>query len=167
MSSMYEDWMRKAFTQDGRSVDAVWKDYMPKEQKIYEYMLGEKVNEIHGTVKELANRFQMTPEYIVAFVDGFNEVLDTPYDMTTITEDSQIDIVVDFGKLYKKMVEYKAEHLYELPQWHGIFTPEERKALFLEQKKSRTIVKGAKIGRNDPCPCGSGKKYKHCCGAGH
>jgi hypothetical protein len=22
----------------------------------------------------------------------------------------------------------------------------------------------AKIGRNDPCPCGSGKKYKHCCG---
>ncbi|MGH9545975.1 MAG: SEC-C metal-binding domain-containing protein [Terriglobales bacterium] len=23
----------------------------------------------------------------------------------------------------------------------------------------------AKIGRNDPCPCGSGKKYKKCCGA--
>ena len=22
-----------------------------------------------------------------------------------------------------------------------------------------------KVGRNDPCPCGSGKKYKHCCGA--
>jgi SEC-C motif-containing protein len=29
-----------------------------------------------------------------------------------------------------------------------------------------TIVRsGPKIGRNDPCPCGSGKKYKHCCGA--
>ena len=28
-----------------------------------------------------------------------------------------------------------------------------------------TVVrKGKKIGRNDPCPCGSGKKYKHCCG---
>ena len=27
-----------------------------------------------------------------------------------------------------------------------------------------TIVKGKKIGRNDPCPCGSGKKYKKCCG---
>jgi preprotein translocase subunit SecA len=25
-------------------------------------------------------------------------------------------------------------------------------------------VKGKKVGRNDPCPCGSGKKYKHCCG---
>ncbi|MDD4370303.1 MAG: preprotein translocase subunit SecA [Anaerostipes sp.] len=30
---------------------------------------------------------------------------------------------------------------------------------------SKTVVrKGAKIGRNDPCPCGSGKKYKNCCG---
>jgi uncharacterized protein YecA (UPF0149 family) len=25
--------------------------------------------------------------------------------------------------------------------------------------------RGAKVGRNDPCPCGSGKKYKKCCGA--
>jgi preprotein translocase subunit SecA len=28
----------------------------------------------------------------------------------------------------------------------------------------KTVVKGAKVGRNDPCPCGSGKKYKKCCG---
>ncbi len=28
----------------------------------------------------------------------------------------------------------------------------------------KPVKKGAKIGRNDPCPCGSGKKYKHCCG---
>ena len=33
-----------------------------------------------------------------------------------------------------------------------------------ENKPSGTIVKGKKIGRNDPCPCGSGKKYKNCCG---
>jgi len=30
--------------------------------------------------------------------------------------------------------------------------------------KQRMKVGGRKIGRNDPCPCGSGKKYKHCCG---
>ena len=33
-------------------------------------------------------------------------------------------------------------------------------------EKGRTVRKGAKIGPNDPCPCGSGKKYKKCCGAG-
>ena len=31
-------------------------------------------------------------------------------------------------------------------------------------KKQRPKVSGKKVGRNDPCPCGSGKKYKHCCG---
>ncbi|SHJ00908.1 protein translocase subunit secA [Dethiosulfatibacter aminovorans DSM 17477] len=30
--------------------------------------------------------------------------------------------------------------------------------------KPKTVVKGRKIGRNEPCPCGSGKKYKRCCG---
>jgi preprotein translocase subunit SecA len=33
-----------------------------------------------------------------------------------------------------------------------------------EQPKQKTVVKGRKIGRNEPCPCGSGKKYKKCCG---
>ena len=31
-------------------------------------------------------------------------------------------------------------------------------------EKPRTVVKDKKIGRNDPCICGSGKKYKKCCG---
>jgi preprotein translocase subunit SecA len=32
------------------------------------------------------------------------------------------------------------------------------------EPRKRLKVKGKKVGRNDPCPCGSGKKYKHCCG---
>ena len=33
------------------------------------------------------------------------------------------------------------------------------------EKLKRAPVKSVKIGRNEPCPCGSGKKYKRCCGA--
>ena len=33
------------------------------------------------------------------------------------------------------------------------------------QEKAKPVRTGPKVGRNDPCPCGSGKKYKHCCGA--
>ena len=36
-----------------------------------------------------------------------------------------------------------------------------------EQHHVETVVhEGPRIGRNDPCPCGSGKKYKKCCGVG-
>ena len=40
-------------------------------------------------------------------------------------------------------------------------TSHAQKNMSSEQK---TVIKGKKIGRNDPCPCGSGKKYKKCCG---
>ena len=33
-----------------------------------------------------------------------------------------------------------------------------------QEKVQQPAKKGDKIGRNDPCPCGSGKKYKNCCG---
>lgn len=35
----------------------------------------------------------------------------------------------------------------------------------LEKKKKTVVRTSAKVGRNDPCPCGSGKKYKNCCGS--
>jgi preprotein translocase subunit SecA len=31
-------------------------------------------------------------------------------------------------------------------------------------EKAKPVHTGPKVGRNDPCPCGSGKKYKQCCG---
>jgi len=35
-----------------------------------------------------------------------------------------------------------------------------------ERQPVQQVVRGAaKVGRNDPCPCGSAKKYKKCCGA--
>ena len=35
-----------------------------------------------------------------------------------------------------------------------------------EQSRKTTVKReGKKVGRNDPCPCGSGRKYKNCCGA--
>ena len=34
-----------------------------------------------------------------------------------------------------------------------------------DRQQVQQVVRGEKIGRNDPCPCGSGKKYKKCCGA--
>ena len=67
-------------------------------------------------------------------------------------------------QLYYNMVGAKAEWLYKLPQWDSILTEGKRKELYKAQKASTTIVKGPKVGRNDPCPCGSGKKYKKCCG---
>ena len=60
---------------------------------------------------------------------------------------TQVCLAFDKEKLYKNMVDAKADWLYELPQWETIFDEETRRRLYLEQKKSGTVVVGKKIGR--------------------
>ena len=141
-----------------------WTDYYMKEKAVYEQILSEPGTVYSGTVKELAEKFGMDTVYFGAFLDGINESIKVPNEVDKIEEDSEVTIDVDMEKLYYNMVAAKADWLYELPQWEAILTEERRKELYKQQKKSMTVVKGKKIGRNDPCPCGSGKKYKQCCG---
>ena len=101
---------------------------------------------------------------MTGFLDGIDESLAEPNNIEEMEEDTVVSLKFDKEKLYKNMVAAKADWLYELPQWEAIFPAEKRKELYLEQKKSGTVIKEKKIGRNDPCPCGSGKKYKKCCG---
>ena len=162
---LYEEWFKKAYTRDGKTNKMLWDDFVPREQKIYEYILSEKIEKLEGTVKELAEKFGMSPEYIAGFIDGINDTQTEKVTLEDLSEDTFISLKIDFEILYKKMVEYKADHLYNLPQWHDIFTEEQLKAFYKGQKSSKTYVRQEKIGRNDPCPCGSGKKYKKCCGA--
>ena len=101
---------------------------------------------------------------MVGFLDGIDESLKEPNPIEIMDEDTVVSLAFDKEKLYKNMVAAKADWLYELPQWKEIYSEEELKKLYKEQKESTTIRKEKKIGRNDPCPCGSGKKYKKCCG---
>ena len=101
---------------------------------------------------------------MVGFLDGINESLKEENPIEDLSEDTPVNLVFDKALLYKNMVAAKADWLYELPQWKEIFSEEEMKALYKEQRDSGTVRKPKKIGRNDPCPCGSGKKYKKCCG---
>ena len=128
------------------------------------YYLTDPDTEVKGTVKELAEKYGQSVMTMTGFLDGINDSLVEPNPIEEMEEDTEVNLIYDKEKLYKNMVDAKADWLYQLPQWDEIFTKERQKELYLEQKKSGTIVKGAKIGRNDPCPCGSGKKYKKCCG---
>ena len=105
-----------------------------------------------------------TPVIITTALDGINDSLVIPNPIEEMEEDTVVTLAYDKELLYKNMVDAKADWLYNLPMWDEIFTEEQKKTLYMEQKKSGTVIKGKKIGRNDPCPCGSGKKYKYCCG---
>ncbi len=164
---LLQDWREYAYGVDINSKvgKAIWDRYFKEEKVVYEQLLADPSNVVKGTVRELADKYNMDLTYMVGFLDGINESLKTPNPIEDMTEDTEVSLDIDLEKLYYNMVEAKAEWLYELPAWNSLLSVERRKELYLQQRKSGTIVKEKKIGRNDPCPCGSGKKYKYCCGA--
>lgn len=164
--TLLDKWRKIAYNEneDRNKLKAFWEAYFAQETEIYKQLLTNPDEEVAGTVKELAEKYNMELLSMVGFLDGINDSLKIANPIEEMTEDTVVSLAFDKEKLYKNMVDAQAEWLYELPEWDAIFTKEQQRALYLEQKKSGTIVKGEKIGRNDPCPCGSGKKYKKCCG---
>ena len=164
--SLLENWRVKAYgdgTND-QEKEALWKNYFQIEKGIYEKLLADVTTVDSGTVSALAEKFGTTVEIMTGFLDGINDSLKEANPIETMDEDTEVKLAIDPEKLYYNMVEAKATWLYGLPEWDSILTEERRKELYKQQKASGTIRKEKKIGRNDPCPCGSGKKYKHCCG---
>ena len=101
--SLLTEWREHAYSLDDRTPEGkeFWLDYFQREKAIYEKILENPVEIEGGTVKELAEKYDMSIELMIGFLDGIEDSLIVPN----------------------------------------------------------------KVGRNDPCPCGSGKKYKKCCGA--
>ena len=164
--SLLTQWRENAYNQDmnTQAGQLFWANYFNLEKGVYEQLLAEPETVITGTVKELADKYNLDLSIMVGFLDGINDSLKNPNPVEEMEEDTVVTLDLDLEKLYYNMCEAKADWLYELPAWDNLLTKERRKELFLTQRKSGTIVKEKKIGRNDPCTCGSGRKYKHCCG---
>ena len=166
MSTLLEQWRDTPYSKemDKASLQKFWGTYFQTEKEIYEKLLENPDEEVKGTVKELAEKYGINVFTMTGFLDGINDSLKVANPIETMDEDTEVSLAFDKELLYKNMVDAKADWLYELPQWDKIFTEEKKKVLYKEQKNARTIHVEKKVYPNDPCPCGSGKKYKKCCG---
>lgn len=164
--ALLKTWRDMAYSETANKGDLqrLWGDYFQKEKDIYAELLKNPDEEVTGTVKELADKYGIDIMTMTGFLDGINDSLKTPNPIEEMEEDTKVSLGFDKELLYKNMVAAGADWLYGLPEWEEIFDEDKRKELYKEQKSSTTIVKPDKIYPNDPCPCGSGKKYKRCCG---
>ena len=162
---LLQQWHSKAYseTADKGELQKLWTTYFQKEKEIYAELLKNPDEVVQGSVKALAERFGVDLMTMTGFLDGINDSLKEANPIEELEEDTQVNLGFDKELLYKNMVAAGADWLYELDAWKEIFDEETRKRIYREQKSSTTIIKGRKIYPNDPCPCGSGKKYKNCC----
>lgn len=164
--TLFEQWRDAAYGEGttAKQKAKLWKDYFDKEKEIYKQLLSDINNPVSGTIKDLAAKFDTDVQTMMGFLDGIDESIKKSNNLEKAKETTKVKLEIVPESLYKNMVKAKADWLYGLEEWNAIFTPERQTELLKEQRMSGTVVKEKKIGRNDPCPCGSGKKYKYCCG---
>ncbi|HHX04259.1 MAG TPA: SEC-C domain-containing protein [Tissierellia bacterium] len=136
--------------------------YLDEEKGAYEKLLGEYPEVFKGTVAELATHLELEEDLMGGFLDGINDSLKEKLPVEELEADSAITLDIDLSSLYYNMLSAKAKWLYELPVWEDLLSKEQRLSIRSTFREDTTL-RSKKIGRNDPCPCGSGKKYKHCC----
>lgn len=163
--SLYKQWLDLMEGQTDETFEAFWKEYSETETRVYAHILESKEPRLTGKFSELAAKFEADPVIFMGFLDGIQTSLNNPFELDAVTEDTDIDLAIDFEKLYFNMLKADADYLYTLKAWEGIFSEDKIMQIIKDFKRSKIVHKEKEPGRNDPCPCGSGKKYKKCCGA--
>lgn len=160
--SLYSEWQELIGDQSQDTVDEFWKEYSDAETRIYSGFLDDPSAGFKGNFKELADKYETRPVIFMGFLDGAQQSITNPFELENIDESSDIELKFDLEKLLFNMMKAGADYLYGLPQWNNVLGEDKVMEIARKYKKSKTIVKKKRPGRNEPCWCGSGKKYKFC-----
>ena len=139
--ALLQQWRDIAYDQetDRGKLKKFWADYFDQEKAIYRQLLKDPDVVVTGTVKELAEKYDVDLMTMTGFLDGINDSLTEPNPIDEMEEDTPVSLGFDKERLYKNMVAADASWLYELEEWEPIFDEETRKALYKEQKSSTTV----------------------------
>lgn len=158
---IYKEWSDLI---DNQTDTTYIREYYIRETAAYQYILENKTTLLEGTMEELSKELNLNLLETAGFISGINTSLNQKIDLDGLEADTKVKMEIDFEKLLWNMYDAKAPWLYDLEEWDDIFDADKKN----EIKKNHLEAVTAKReipGRNDPCPCGSGKKYKKCCGA--
>ena len=111
--TLLEQWRDVAYNEkaDRGQLQKFWGSYFQIEKEIYEQLLSNPDEEVRGTLKELAEKYNQSVMTMVGFLDGINESLVEPNPIETMDEDTEVNLVYDKALLYKNMVGAKADWL--------------------------------------------------------
>lgn len=165
----YEAWIDGSENAENQAqYTAYVQKYYDMEKQAYDIILSaypDTESYTSGVASELSKKLGYKSdemEFFVGFLDGINPSISKQNDVEALTDETNVELDINYEKLYWNMREAKADWLYNLPSWTNVLSKEKLDQITREFRKSKE-AHSDKIGRNDPCPCGSGKKYKQCC----
>ena len=105
--ALLQEWQKISYNQeeDRAFLQKFWQNYFLIEKGIYEQLLDNPDEEVAGTVKELADKYEIDVLVMTGFLDGINDSLITPNPIETMEEDTVVSLAFDKEKLYENMVD--------------------------------------------------------------
>ncbi|MBR6657876.1 MAG: preprotein translocase subunit SecA [Oscillospiraceae bacterium] len=103
-------------------------------------------------------------------IDAMSDLKQGIYLRSYAQHDPVVEYRIEGFDMFDQMIEAIREDTVKMLMTVRVRTAPQRELVAVpveasgDGSVSATVVKKKKVGRNDPCPCGSGKKYKHCCG---
>lgn len=170
--SYYKTWMDRSENAVNQQIYVQYiNNYYAMEKKAYELILSQypdNADLLNGKAFEMAKKLGFdkdTMDVFLGFLDGIKSSLknEDALDLEAVEDETEISLDIDYEKLYYNMRDAKAQWLFKLPAWKSILS-DSKMAEIAREYREANIAHANNIGRNDPCPCGSGKKYKKCCG---
>ena len=143
-----------------RVVDKKWMEHLDHMDMLREGINLRAYGQRQPLVEYKIEALQMFEEMEAAIQDQIASLM---YHVSIITPEQQQErIEQQKAEMQRKIEEQRREIKDNLANARASHGDEVSAA---EVRKKRPVTKdGQKVGRNDPCPCGSGKKYKNCCG---
>jgi SEC-C motif len=150
-------WVTKSLWEVLKEIEHLWEDETRCKQELWGYYaLGHRINnlKLHSSALSLNQAAKKSS------ADDGNEVIRlgaSPTDEESAMIRSIYGALFTYGRITRLIIEETGGDVEEFDTFYG-------NQLDLAYKLKASLRH--KIGRNDECPCGSGKKYKHCHGAG-
>ena len=100
--ALLEQWHAIAYNEnaDRGQLQNFWATYFNLEKGVYEQLLTNPDEVVEGTVKELADKYNLDIMAMTGFLDGINDSLITPNPIDTMEEDTHVSLAFDKEKLY-------------------------------------------------------------------
>ena len=101
--SLLKEWRDYAYGLDDRTPEGkeFWVSYFQAEKGVYEQLLANPLADpVHGTVKELAEKYGLTIQYMIGFLDGIDDSLAESNNLDDVTEDSEVKLPIDLSLIH-------------------------------------------------------------------
>ena len=141
--ALLEEWHKIAYNDkaDQGELQRFWQHYFLLEKGVYEKLLANPDEAVEGTVKELAEKYELSIMEMTGFLDGINDSLVTPNPIEEMDEDTKVSLAFDKEKLYlsQRPLSGNSHH----PDVHGLRTASQPASSSSAHEKEQTNLSSA------------------------